>query len=1469
MRKITSLVAALLLSVATFAQAPQGFSYQAVVRDAQNALVANQTVDVTLTITAEVGGVAAQSYTEKHSVTTNANGLFTLVVGQGESSQKLSDIKWNVPGAVYNLRTETAYGTATTQLMSVPFALYAEQAGELDYQKLAKTLTSDDVQAVLGYVKAEQLADYAKKSDIPAGANLDNYVLNDSLVLLIANVEATYAKKSDIPAPTDLSGYAKTADVEATYAKKSDIQAAADMSGYVKADTLSQYALNSSLTSYISKETFADYILSGGKIESVDLTVYAKTADVDATYAKKSDIPAATDLSGYAKTADVASAYVTKETFDAYVLSGGQADSVDLTVFAKTADVAATYAKKSDIPAPADLSGYAKNDTLSQYALNTSLASYVTKEAFDAYVLSGGQADSVDLTVFAKTADVEKTYAKKSDIPAPADLSVYAKAADVVSKETFANYILGAGNPDAADLSVYAKTADVASTYVTKEAFDNYVSNGGQADSVDLSAYAKTADVEATYAKKSELPEMDNYVTVKDLNDTLGYYLTSEANGQALLGWFYTKSDVDALISDKVTDSALQSVTDQFLTKETFDAYVLSGGQADSVDLTVYAKTADVAATYAKKSDIPAAVNLGNYVTKDSLNILVEHQSLADYAKTSDLAGYAVAADVNSEFAFQNHYNDSVYLRKANADYTYAKRSDVAYTIGYVNDSIDFYYAKKADVASTYVTKETFDNYVLSGGQADSVDLTVYAKTADVAATYAKKSDIPAAVNLSNYVVKDSLNILVEHQSLAAYATTAKLSDTLAAYAKTADLSAKANTADLATVATSGSYNDLTNSPTGLSAFENDTEYVTASEMEAQGYLTEHQSLAAYATKANLNDTLADYAKTADLATVATTGSYNDLINKPDFATKSEFETLQKTVKTNFGNELAVANNDVVDLGLSSGNLWATCNLGASSPSEGGGFYAWGETETKSEYTWSTYEYGDSESTITKYCTLSQFGDVDNLTTLEVADDAAAANLGKGWVMPTIDEWNELYDQCYWELTTDYNGTGKGGYIVYKSADKTLDKQQTKASNHTYSITTDEHIFLPLAGYIATNNAFQGFNYGWYWSSTVGGSSSCAEVARLWRENSIVTTNFQYSRAAGLLVRAIRRADATILSNYATLAQLQAQVAALQETMAQLTKNANQIGDMPLANVTVKVVYANDYSGSTDIATVSFLGKTLKSGETTFKVPAYSPAFLSVALSTFNVSNKYYTYTVKVNGEYFDNLAYEYEVANENVYNSGNVSTFNYNTSFCKSSLSNIKIGSKEKDDTYNNRAFYQDPKYIYVDVVDAIQDIDLNDGRPKHQSGYTDMEYFENRLLIGVTNAQYNDSYGDQYLVQLYNGGDASPRIGVKPRWYRWSDKTWNPTDDYNEWEAAMGLVHMSNYNQSATFIKPIYAKVPNFIYKNTFTTKTVYKVGTESGTGLGRNGLNANMNNQVVGPFNQTNNTIVIEVSSYTVVN
>ncbi|MBO7593346.1 MAG: hypothetical protein J6T12_00075, partial [Salinivirgaceae bacterium] len=144
MRKITSFIAALLLSVATFAQVPQGFSYQAVVRDAQNAIVANQDVEVTVTILQGATADAAQAvFSEKHNAKTNANGLFTLAIGSVDAAN-FAAINW--AGGNLFLKTESKYGTATTQLLSVPFAMFAAQAGSANVD----------------------LSEYAKKTDIPA-----------------------------------------------------------------------------------------------------------------------------------------------------------------------------------------------------------------------------------------------------------------------------------------------------------------------------------------------------------------------------------------------------------------------------------------------------------------------------------------------------------------------------------------------------------------------------------------------------------------------------------------------------------------------------------------------------------------------------------------------------------------------------------------------------------------------------------------------------------------------------------------------------------------------------------------------------------------------------------------------------------------------------------------------------------------------------------------------------------------------------------------------------------------------------------------------------------------------------------------------------------------------------------------------------------------------------------------------------
>ena len=107
-----------------------------------------------------------------------------------------------------------------------------------------------------------------------------------------------------------------------------------------------------------------------------------------------------------------------------------------------------------------------------------------------------------------------------------------------------------------------------------------------------------------------------------------------------------------------------------------------------------------------------------------------------------------------------------------------------------------------------------------------------------------------------------------------------------------------------------------------------------------------------------------------------------------------------------------------VDMGLSV--KWATCNVGALSPLDFGYYFAWGETKPKTEYSWENYKFresGDSCTTVTfnKYNTLKKRGRIDNKTRLDRSDDAAQANWGGTWRMPTRKEIEELKNMCIWD----------------------------------------------------------------------------------------------------------------------------------------------------------------------------------------------------------------------------------------------------------------------------------------------------------------------------------------------------------------------------------------------------------------------------------------------------------------------
>ena len=193
--------------------------------------------------------------------------------------------------------------------------------------------------------------------------------------------------------------------------------------------------------------------------------------------------------------------------------------------------------------------------------------------------------------------------------------------------------------------------------------------------------------------------------------------------------------------------------------------------------------------------------------------------------------------------------------------------------------------------------------------------------------------------------------------------------------------------------------------------------------------------------------------------------------------------------------------HEYVDLGLPSGTLWATCNVGASSPEEYGDYFAWGETAPKSDYSWSTYKHFKSpEEIIKKYCTSNDEGIVDDKIELEAADDAATVNWGSGWQMPSYEQFDELFNSSYTATTwTTLNGVS--GYEI------------TSKSN-------GNSIFLPAAGGRNGASLLDAGSSGYFWSRSLYASYSSGAYS-LYFSSSSISTSRSY-RCCGQSVRPVR-----------------------------------------------------------------------------------------------------------------------------------------------------------------------------------------------------------------------------------------------------------------------------------------------------------------------------------------------------------
>ncbi len=171
--------------------------------------------------------------------------------------------------------------------------------------------------------------------------------------------------------------------------------------------------------------------------------------------------------------------------------------------------------------------------------------------------------------------------------------------------------------------------------------------------------------------------------------------------------------------------------------------------------------------------------------------------------------------------------------------------------------------------------------------------------------------------------------------------------------------------------------------------------------------------------------------------------------------------------------------NDYVDLGLPSGLKWAAYNIGATTATEYGDYYAWGEVFTKETYTLDNSEtYGESMSDIagTEY-------------------DAATVNWGGDWRIPSKAEIKELIDNCNWEWTTQ---GGKKGYKVTGP--------------------NGNHIFLPAAGFCSGSSLNVADSGGYSWSSSSNGSTNACSLCFSSDSHYVL----DYGRLNGYTVRPVR-----------------------------------------------------------------------------------------------------------------------------------------------------------------------------------------------------------------------------------------------------------------------------------------------------------------------------------------------------------
>lgn len=504
-----------------------------------------------------------------------------------------------------------------------------------------------DVETKLAdYAKTAEVAEtYATKEAVNAINGLDadtiatlkNLSEHSDLTTIANKIDNVYTKtetndklstKADVTAIPSVEGLAKATEVETTYAKKSELP---DVSGLA------------------TKQEVTEAVAA---VQIPSIEGLAKVTDVDTkleAYAKKTELP---DVSTLATKAELAAVNIPSvEGF----IKGTEVDA-KLVDYAKTTEVESTYAKKNEIPS---IEGLATKQEVTDAVAGIQVPSIE------------GLAKTTDveakLADYAKTVEVEATYAKKAELPSieglakttevEAKLADYAKSTDIANtyatKEAV-NAVAGLDSETVNNLKALVQNSDlttvaekIKNVYTKVETDDKLATKADITAIPDVSGLAVKTEVESTYAKKAELPDVSGLATKAEVTAAVAGVTVPSIEGlakttevEAKLTDYAKKTelpsieglakvtDVDVKLAAKADVSAIPDVSGLATKAEVaaVDAKFATKADASAIpSIEGLAKTTEIEAAYAKKTELP---DVSTLATKAEIAELVTEETL-------------------------------------------------------------------------------------------------------------------------------------------------------------------------------------------------------------------------------------------------------------------------------------------------------------------------------------------------------------------------------------------------------------------------------------------------------------------------------------------------------------------------------------------------------------------------------------------------------------------------------------------------------------------------------------------------------------------------------------------------------------------------------------------------------------------------------------------------------------------------